>query len=169
MSPIKIAQYIFIGILFLLFQIYVVKYLIIYNFAVPFVFFLFLFMLPTSIPSSVEYVVGFFMGLIIDISGDTLGANASAVLFALAVKRQIVGTVTATVGFRDSGEINLSNQNFVWYVTYLISLIFAHHLVYFLLESFNMANIAYTLFKIVVSTLYSFIINYLVCITFYKK
>ncbi len=169
MSPIKIAQYIFVGILFLFFQIYLMNHLIIYDIAVPFVFFLFLFMLPASIPSPVEYVVGFFMGLIIDISGDTLGANASAVLFALAVKRQIVGTVTATVGFRDSGEINLSNQNFVWYVTYLISLIFAHHLVYFLLESFSLVNIGYTLLKIVLSTLYSFIINYVVCITFYKK
>lgn len=169
MTPLKILQFIFVGILFLFFQIYVMNHLIIYDVAIPFVFFLFLFMLPASIPSPIEYVAGFLMGLAIDIAGDTFGVNACAVLFALAVKRQIVSRVTASSGFRDSGEINLSNQNFVWYVSYLISLIFAHHLVYFLLEAFSLSNFGNTIIKIVSSTIYSFIINYLVCITFYKK
>lgn len=150
------------------FQIYLMSHLVVYNVATPFIFFLFLFMLPLSIPAPVEFLLGFVAGLIVDISGNSPGVNAAAVLFALGAKRILI-PLTASSNIQKSGVISLNTQNFVWYVTYLLVLIFIHNTAFFLLEAFSFGKFGYTFLKIISSTVYSFIINYIICITFYKK
>lgn len=150
------------------FQLYLVNYLIIGNTAIPFIYFLFLFMLPISVSPAIEFTVGFVMGLIIDISGLTLGVHASAITCALGVKRLII-PITISTGVRETGDISLNSQNFFWYSTYLLILILTYNTVYFLLEAFSFINIGQTILKILFSTIYSFFINYLICVTFYKK
>lgn len=168
MSITKVVQLVLAALLMMFFQIYLMNHLILFNVAVPFIYILFLFMLPTTISTEIEFALGFLLGLIVDITSDTFGVNASAVLFALAAKRIMVRFYSPS-SLRDSGEINLTNQNFVWYVIYLLTLIFVHHTVYFLLEAFSFQFFGHTLLKIVASTIYSFAINYIICITFYKK
>ncbi len=156
------------GFVFMFFQLYLVNHLILFNTAIPFIYFLFLFMMPVSIPAPVEFTIGFAMGLLVDIAGVSLGINASAIIFALGVKRLII-PFTISTGVRDTGDLSLNSQNFFWYFTYLLILIFVYNTVYFLLEAFSFANFGYTLLKIFASTVYSFFINYLICVTFYKK
>lgn len=157
-----------VALIFLFFQIYLMSYMSILNVAIPFIFYLFLFMLPLSVPAPIEFAIGFITGLIVDISANSPGLNASALLFALGAKRLMI-PLTASSNIRDTGVISLSSQNFLWYVTYLMVLIFVHSTAYFMLEAFSFGNFGRTLLKIITSTLYSFALNYIICITFYKK
>ena len=110
----KLAGLLAGGFLFMFFQIYLVNHLILFNVAIPYIYILFLFMLPVTIPASIELTLGFLLGLLVDVVGNTMGINASAMIFALGIKRLII-PITVSTNVRDTSDLTLNSQNFFWY------------------------------------------------------
>jgi len=156
--------------LYLTFQVLLLNELVLWNVATPFVFILFLFMLPLSISTSATYLLAFTMGLIVDFTTDNYlsGFHAFSCLLAVATRRYIL-QLTLPSSFREANEVIWADQNNVWYVLYLLPLIFIHHTAYFFLEAFSLRHFFDTLFKIICSTLYTFTICYALCIVFYRR
>ncbi|MFN0201944.1 MAG: hypothetical protein ACKVTZ_10510 [Bacteroidia bacterium] len=166
---IDVIRYSIAGVLFVFFQIFLMDQLgLARDFATPYIFLLFLFMLPLDMPLILEYGIAFTVALLVDISNNTYGQHIFATLCAVAVRRQLIA-ISTTSTFRNIHEISLGTQNMVWYVTYLLPLIFIHHFIFIGISAFDFSHIGYTLAKIIVNTIYSFIVNYLICIVFYRK
>ena len=163
-----VSRYIIPFLLLLLFQVFLFNWLTLFRTASPFIFPLFIFMLPHQMPRILLYVVAFSMGLLVDIISGIYGLHAFSLLFAAGARGGILG-LTTSGGIRELNDFAFYDQRTGWYAIYLLPLFFIHHLAYFLLESFSFQHFGITLLKIVSSTIYSFIIGYLICIVFYKR
>lgn len=160
-----------LGFILLLFlQIFLFNHLVIFRLAIPFVFLLFLFMLPLKTSKSVLYPLAFFMGLMVDIFSDhaATGLHAFSALIAVSIRIGLASLLSAS-NFRGVEEIEIREQSSIWLAIYLGLLFFVHHFFYFLLEDFSLSRFVHILGKTIFSTIYSLLISFLIVFVFYKK
>ncbi|WNJ16711.1 hypothetical protein [Pontibacter sp. G13] len=157
-------------ILYLLAQVFLFNDMTLFQVATPFVFLLFLFTLPMATSTAVLYLVTFGFGITMDILSENVatGLHTFSALLAMGVRRPIVA-MTASSNIRNAGDVNFASQGSLWWASFLLPLIFVHNFSYFLLEAFSFDGFFHTLWKVVASTLYTFVICYMLAYLFYKK
>lgn len=151
-------------------QVLLLNYLTLVQVATPFVFLMFLFMLPLNIPRPIMYLIAFGTGLTVDFLSVNYahGLHAFSALLAVGARLPVARLVGGS-NIRTASEISLDNQSMVWYASFLFPLILIHHTAYFLLEAFTLAGLGFTLLKIVSSSIYTFLLCYLICFIFYRN
>lgn len=134
----------------------------------PYVYVLFLLLLPFEMPGWALLATAFFLGLSIDMFTDTPGMHAAACLF-LAFCRPFVLRLTAPrEGYENNTLPTLFNQGLRWFITYAGILVFLHHLLLFYVEVFRLSEFFSTLLRVILSTLLTLSIIVLTQYLFYK-
>ena len=152
----------------LLTQILLLRNLSFYNMATPFVYILFLMLLPFSIPNLFLYLIAFATGLTLDAFYDTLGVNAAACVMLAFVRISFISLTLNRDGF-DEPEPTLGNMGFKWFILYAILCVFSHHLVLFFLETFRLAEFSYTLLRCFLSGIFTLFTIILIEFIFYNR
>ena len=159
-------------VLYLFFQVFFFNEFTIGQVAIPFVFLLYLLMMPMQLSTPVLYLVAFGMGLLVDILSINFktGLNASACLLMVAARpfwiRFIIGS-----NYRSLEEVNMREQNLFTYALYLFPLILLHHTAYFLLDAwpYITRHFPMMLARIASSGVYTFILCLLLGVLIYKR
>ncbi len=133
----------------------------------PFIYPLFLLLLPLSAPVSFLLLSGFVLGFTIDTFMNTGGIHAFACVFMAFVRTQVL---TALMPKRLSEYAN-SAPNFksmgrTPFLTYAAILLFIHHVVYYLLEIWSLSSLGYTFIKIGVTLVTSMLFVLLYALLF---
>lgn len=149
-------------------QIFLLRNMGFYNLSIPFIYILFILVLPFGIPNLLLYIIAFGTGLTIDAFYDTLGVHTAACV-ALAFVRISFIAVSLNRDSVDEPEPSLGNMGLKWFSLYAFLCILAHHLVVFFLEAFKFTELAYTLGRSLLSVIFSFIIILLVEFIFHNK
>lgn len=149
-------------------QIFLLRNLAFYNLSTPFIYVLFLLLLPFGIPNFLLYVIAFLTGLTLDAFYDTLGVHTSACV-ALAFVRILVISISLNKDAIDEPEPTLGNMGFKWFVLYALLCIIAHHLVVFFLEAFKITEFLYTLSRTFLSVVFSLAAVLLLEFIFHNK
>jgi rod shape-determining protein MreD len=152
----------------LLTQILLLRNLSFYNMATPFVYILFLMLLPFGIPNLFLYLIAFATGLTLDAFYDTLGVNAAACVMLAFVRISFISLTLNRDGF-DEPEPTLGNMGFKWFILYAILCVFSHHLVLFFLETFRLAEFSYTLLRCFLSGIFTLFTIILIEFIFYNR
>ncbi|TDQ07466.1 rod shape-determining protein MreD [Pedobacter metabolipauper] len=152
----------------LLTQILLLRNLSFYNLATPFVYILFLLLLPFRIPNLLLYLVAFITGLTLDAFYDTLGVHVSACI-ALAFVRVLFISVTVNRDNFDEPDPTLGNMGFKWFILYSSLCIITHHIVLFFLETFRLTEFSYTLLRCLLSSVFTLFIVVLIEFVFYNR
>jgi rod shape-determining protein MreD len=152
----------------LLTQILLLRNLSFYNMATPFVYILFLMLLPFGIPNLLLYLIAFVTGLTLDAFYDTLGVNAAACVALAFVRISFISITLNRDGF-DEPEPTLGNMGFKWFILYAILCVFSHHLVLFFLETFRLAEFSYTLLRCFLSGIFTLFTIILIEFIFYNR
>jgi rod shape-determining protein MreD len=155
-------------LLLLFVQIFLLRNLGFYNLSTPFLYTLFILVLPFGIPNFFLFLLAFATGLTIDGFYDTLGVHASACV-ALAFVRISFINISLNRDSVDEPEPSLGNMGFKWFSLYSILCILTHHIVVFFLEAFKLSDIGYTLGRILLSVLLSMFTILLVEFTFHNR
>jgi rod shape-determining protein MreD len=138
-----------------LLQVWVLNNVRIGNYVNPFVYLLFIMMLPAGIPGWALLVLGFFTGTVIDMFMSTYGLHAAATLFASFARPTLlkiaVGTNEPDLQLTPSA-LSLGLRSWTGYV---FAMLILHHSALFLLESFSFAGLGYTLLRIFLSFIFS--------------
>lgn len=166
----SIVKYTLSLIVFVLAQVLLLNNLTLLQVATPFLFLMFLFMLPLNIPQPIMFLIAFGTGLAVDLLSVNYanGLHAFAAVLAVGVRLPVARLVGGS-NLRSASEISLDDQSMVWYASFLFPLIFIHHTAYFLLEAYTLAGFGFTLLKIVSSSIYTFLLCYLICFIFYRN
>lgn len=138
-------------------QIFLLRNIGSYNLSTPFIYILFILVLPFNIPNLVLYILAFSTGLTVDAFYDTLGVHTSACV-ALAFVRILFISVSLNKESIDEPEPSLGNMGFKWFALYAIFCSFAHHLVVFFLEAFKLSEFSYTLSRALISMAFTLFI-----------
>jgi len=155
-------------VILLLIQILLLRNLSFYNMATPFTYILFLLLLPFGIPNIVLYLVAFFTGLTLDAFYDTLGVHTTACITLVFVRILFISVTVSRDGF-DEPEPTLGNMGFKWFLLYALFCTFSHHLVLFLLETFRLTELSYTLLRCLMSGMFTLFTVVLVEFIFYNR
>lgn len=155
-------------IILLLAQILLLRNLSYYNMATPFVYVLFLLLLPFGIPNILLYLIAFVTGLTLDAFYDTLGVHTAACIMLAFVRILFISVTVSRDGF-DEPEPTLGNMGFKWFLLYALLCIFSHHIVLFLLETFRLTELSYTLLRCLLSGLFTLFTVVLIEFVFYNR
>ena len=148
-------------------QVFLLRNMGFYNLSTPFIYILFLLVLPFGIPNLLLFLIAFGTGLTLDAFYDTLGVHTSACV-ALAFVRILFISVSVTRDAFDEPEPSLGNMGFKWFSIYAILCILAHHLVVFFLEAFKLNEISYTITRCLISAGFTFFLVLLVEFIFHN-
>ncbi|RYG43635.1 MAG: rod shape-determining protein MreD [Chitinophagaceae bacterium] len=154
--------------LMLFVQIFLLKNMGFYDLSTPFIYVLFLLLLPFGLPNILLYLLAFGTGLTLDAFYDTLGVHTTACV-VLAFVRTLFISVTVTRESFDEPEPTLGNMGFKWFVLFALVCILSHHLMVFILEAFKFSEISYTLVRCLLSSLFTFCLILLTESIFYNK
>lgn len=149
-------------------QIFLLKNMGFYDLSTPFIYVLFLLLLPFKTPNLLLYLIAFGTGLTLDSFYDTMGVHATACV-ALAFVRISFINVSLNKDTLDEPEPSLKYMGLQWFSFYAFICIVTHHIVLFFLESFRITEIGYTLVRAGLSVVFTFVLILLVEFIFYRR
>ncbi|WP_461788215.1 rod shape-determining protein MreD [Pedobacter sp.] len=149
-------------------QIFLLRNLAFYNLSTPFVYVLFILILPFQTPNLLLYILAFATGITLDAFYDTLGVHTSACI-AMAFVRTLFISISLNRDATDEPEPTLGNMGLRWFSLYAVLCIFVHHLILFFLEAFKFSSWSYTLSRTLLSVVFTLFTVLLVEFIFHNR
>jgi len=118
----------------------------------PYLYILFILLLPFNTPRWLLLLTGFILGLTIDLFSNPLGMHAAATVFIAFLRPWVINIISTEDETEQAYQPGIRTMGFTWFVSYSLILVLMHHTVYFYLEIFRLNEIASTLLRILVST-----------------
>ncbi|HPE96612.1 MAG: rod shape-determining protein MreD [Chitinophagales bacterium] len=137
------------------FQVLVLTHLNIGQYVHPYVFPMFIMLLPFATPRWLVLILAFISGLIVDMFNNTPGMHASAMLVLAFLRPAVTRLLTPITGYEGIQAPSMGRLGFIWFLLYALLLTSIHHLVYFQLEVLSFSNLGYTLLNTAASVLFS--------------
>jgi rod shape-determining protein MreD len=150
-------------------QVFLLKNMGYYNLSIPYLYILFILLLPFSIPNWMLFFLAFATGLTVDVFYDTLGLHALACTVMAFVRILFISLTVQRDGFDNEPEPRLGIMGFRWFAFYAIILAFFHHLILFTFETFRLSELGYVLIRVVLSAVLSTILMIITEFAFYRK
>lgn len=150
-------------------QVFLLKNIGYYNLSIPYLYILFILLLPFGIPNGILFLLAFLTGLTIDVFYDTLGLNAAACTVLAFVRIVFINLTVQRDGFDNEPDPSLGIMGFRWFVFYAIILTFFHHLILFSFETFKFSELGYTLIRVLLSTLFTVLLILITEFAFFRK
>lgn len=156
-------------ILLICLQVFLLKNIGYYNLASPFLYILFILLLPFKIPNGLLFLLAFLTGLTVDVFYDTLGLNAAACTVLAYVRIVFISVTVQREGFDNEPDPSLGIMGFRWFIFYAIILTFFHHLVLFSFETFRFSDFGYILIRTILSSVFTVFLMTLAEFIFFRK
>ena len=138
-------------VVLVLFQVLVINHIRLGGYVHPYIYLIFIMLLPFSTPKWQLLVLGFGLGLVIDMFTGTPGLHAGATTLMAFCRPSIIKLVSGNMKFENITEPNLSQLGGMWFFRYALCMVFVHHFALFFLESFSVKLIGQVLLRIVIS------------------
>lgn len=150
----------------ILVQVFVLSNIRLLGYINPYIYVLFIFLLPVKFSRGLSLIFAFILGLIIDAFSNTLGMHAfSAVLIAFL--RNPVIKIFTSIEEGANPVPSFYTFGVAAFIKYITILVLIHHTTFFFLEIFTFVGLGQTLLRIGLNTVITTII--LLGITSFKK
>lgn len=127
------------------------------GFVNPYIYVLFIMLLPLSAPRYAVLLLSFFMGLVIDIFSNSLGIHTFASVLIAYLRPMIIRVITNRE--EDMSDYpGLTQTGFLWFMGYTAIMVLIHHTVLFYIEVFTFNNFFNTLLRAFLSSVFSFFV-----------
>ncbi len=118
----------------------------------PYVYVMFILILPVAIPSWILLLLSFLAGFVIDLFSGTMGVHTFASVMAGFVRPWMLSlNVTAEASEPDMSP-SAYRSGLRWFLFYSLTVVFVHHLALFYIELFTLRNFFHTLLRVMLST-----------------
>lgn len=121
----------------------------------PYVYIIFIILLPFETPGWALLVLGFLLGFSVDVFSETLGMHTVATVFMAFVRPMALSIFAPRDGYESGSYPRVYYYGLQWFVKYALVLVFTHHAVLFFTELFRFEDIFNVLLRILLSTLFS--------------
>jgi rod shape-determining protein MreD len=156
-------------VLLVFIQVFLLKNITLYNLSTPYLYILFILLLPFETPNILLFPLALILGLTIDAFYNTPGLHAAACVLLALVRVLFISITVQKDGFDNEPEPTLSIMGFRWFFTYALVLTVLHHFFLFNLEVFRMDEIQYTLSRVVFSSVFTVFLMLLTGLLFYRS
>jgi rod shape-determining protein MreD len=143
--------------------------MVIYNLNVPYLYILFILLLPFETPNWLLFFLAFLMGFTVDIFNDTLGLHATACSILALVRVLFISITVQKDNYDSDPEPSLSIMGFRWFFFYALILTLIHHFFLLNFEVFKFSEIPSTLSRVLFSSIFTVILIFVSELLFYRK
>lgn len=124
----------------------------------PYLYILFILLLPFATPRYLLLLLGFFLGLSVDIFAGTPGIHASATTFLAFIRPYFIELISSRDSIESNTPPRVSTMGLGWFLRYVIMLVVAHHLFLFYVEVFTFKGFIFTLVRSLLSMVFTIIL-----------
>lgn len=143
-------------LLLVLLQVLVLDHLdVAYGFVVPYLYILFLLMLPIELPAWAQLVTGALTGLVMDLFSSTPGMHMSACVVMMYARLNLLRLLAPREGYEFGMRPTIPRMGLAWFLTYSGLLIMIHHLWLFFIELHRFDSFFGTFFRAVLSAAFT--------------
>ncbi|MDX9769737.1 MAG: rod shape-determining protein MreD [Tenuifilaceae bacterium] len=164
-----IVKYSGLFVLLILLQIFILNNIQLSGYINPYLYVLFILLLPYEIAGWALLIVGLLTGLTIDTFMNTYGMHSSATIFLAFLRPYMLRMLADREDVDKKGNPSLSGNGFVWFLKYVSILVFAHHLMLFFIEAFSFSTFFSTLWRTLLSSVTTTIFIFIAMLLFDKK
>lgn len=157
------------GILYFLFQVMILKNLVLFGSAFCFLYLFFILLLPIQIKTIPTLLISFFLGIGVDLFYDTMGIHTASLLVIGFIRYRWLQVLVPTGGYDDDLQPSLLNMGFGWFLSYSLPLILIHHSLFFYIESLGTDLFISSVQKIIASAIFAFIMSIIVQLLLYRR
>ena len=148
----QLTRYALIFVVLMALQILVLNNIRLGGYINPYIYILFIMLLPFEIPGWFLLILGFLTGLVVDAYSDTLGMHSSATLFIAFLRPFVLSNISTYELDDKKGSPTMSLNDLGWFIKYTLIMVLAHHFVLFYLETFSFTHFFATLLRIILSS-----------------
>lgn len=120
----------------------------------PYIYVLFILLLPVSLAPYQVVLLSFLTGLTIDWFSNTLGLHASAAVLMGFLRAPVIRLISDKEG-EQSDYPGLKQTSLRWFLLYISILVFVHHAFLFSVEVFTFDSFYRTIFRSLASSIFS--------------
>jgi len=151
----QISRYFLQFLVLVLLQVFILNNVQMGGFVNPYIYILFIILLPVNTPKWLLLVLGFVLGLSIDLFAHTPGMNSSASVFLAFIRPYILEIVAPREGYEKDSSPRIKIYGFTWFLRYAFIMVLAHHFVLFYIEVFRFSDFFLTFSRVILSTIFS--------------
>lgn len=133
----------------------------------PYVYVMFILLLPVTMPQWLLLLIAFFTGLIIDLLSGTPGMHAGASVAAGFSRPYLLRVISPRDGYESGAVPGMAIYGFRWFLIYTLIFTAIHHFALFYLEVFRLADFFRTLLRVIISTIFSS--AFIILAEYYRK
>ena len=154
----EIVRNIFRFMLLVLVQVLIIKNIELGRFINPFLYVLFIIVLPFETPKWLLLISAFVLGITVDMFYDTAGMHAAAAVFMAYVRPGVLKLFSPREGYEIGTQPTIQYLGTPWFLSYAGILIFLHHLMLFYMEVFRFSEFFSTLIRVMISTIFTLLL-----------
>ncbi len=139
-------------------QVIILNQIYFSGYVTPYIYPLFILMLPFDVKGWVLMPSSFLLGLSVDMFSDSMGMHAAASVFMAFMRPFIIQFISIRHDFEPGTEPRLESNGWGWVFMYTVLLIFLHHLTLFFIEEFRFDDVLRILLRALGSTFFSVMI-----------
>jgi rod shape-determining protein MreD len=151
----RILRYSLIFILLVLLQVLLFNNIRFSGYVNPYIYIMFILLLPIEIPAWLLMIISFFTGLIIDLFSGSPGMHTSATVLAGFIRPYVLRIISPRDGYEPGSDPSMVIYGFRWFLIYTLIIVLFHHTALFYLEVFRFTDFFRTFLRVLLSTLFS--------------
>jgi len=139
-----------------LLQVLVLDHLDVANgYLVPYLYVLFLLMLPFELPAWAQLLIGALTGLVMDVFSSTPGMHMSACTVMMFARVHLLDLISPREGYEYGLRPTVPRMGLAWFLTYAGLLIVIHHVWLFFVEVYTFERFFGTFFRALFSAAFT--------------
>ena len=150
-----VARNIFRFIVVILFQVLVMDNVMINGYMNPYIYLLFILLMPFETPRWILLLSGFALGFTMDLFTGTLGMHTAATVLVAFLRPYLLNLLASRDGYEPETFPRIHYYGFSWFLKYTLLLVLIHHLALFYLEVFQLKLFFSTLLRVILSSILS--------------
>lgn len=135
----------------------------------PYLYVLFILLLPFETPNWLLIILSFLLGFTIDSFSNTWGMHSAACTLMGFIRPYFLKFISPRDGYDNATRPIIRDFGIEWIVKYSLILIFIHHFTLFYIEVFKFSLFFHTFLRVVLSTLFTFILVIISHFIIYKR
>jgi hypothetical protein len=155
--------------LLLLLQILVLNRISFYGFLNPYVYILFILLLPFETPGWLLLSLSFITGLSVDFFCGTMGLHAAAAVFTGFVRPGVVKLVGEKPDYDITTQPTMQEMGFKWFLAYAATMTLLHHLILNFIDAFSFSEFWQTLLRVILSSAFTLLFIMLIQFIFTSR
>ncbi|MCD6354353.1 MAG: rod shape-determining protein MreD [Prolixibacteraceae bacterium] len=150
----QIIKYFVMFVTLILIQVLVLNQVQFSGYVNPYLYILFILLLPLNTPRYSVLLLAFVLGLSIDIFSNSLGIHSAATVLIAFIRPFVIRSISNREEDR-SDYPGLRQNGFRWFLYYTAIMVIVHHTFLFYVEVFTFVNFWTTLSRVLLSSLFS--------------